>query len=66
MPSYKVLTGIDYDGRRAEPGSIITDLPARSVKWLLEQGIVEAIEDKPQIKSEPPKSPPAKRKGDDD
>jgi len=67
MPQYKVNVGIDYAGRRAEPGDIIDDLPARSVKWLLEQGIVEETTNpEPKTKSEPPKSPKPKSKGDDD
>lgn len=67
MPQYKVNVGIDYAGRRAEPGDIIDDLPTRSVKWLLEQGIVEeAAKPEPKTQSEPPKSPRSKSKGDDD
>lgn len=56
MANYKVLTGIDYAGKRAEPGDVISDLPNRSVSWLLEQGIVEKIEGntpKPPSKREP-------------
>ena len=57
MTNYKVLTGIDYAGKRAEPGDVISDLPNRSIAWLLDQGIVEKNEnEKPPIKSEP-KSP---------
>lgn len=69
MPQYRVNVGIDYDGKRAEPGDVINDLPARSVKWMLEQGIVEessATPEPPKTKSEPPKSPTPKRKGDED
>lgn len=62
MTNYKVLTGIDYAGKRAEPGDVISDLPNRSIAWLLDQGIIEKNEnEKPPIKSEP-KSP---KSGDD-
>jgi hypothetical protein len=63
MQNYKVHAGIDYQGKRAEPGDVISDLPSGSVDWLLEQGIIEKIEPKkPPIKSEP-KSP---KSGDDE
>lgn len=42
MATYRVLIGIDYAGKRAEPGDIVSDLPADSVTWLTAQGIVEA------------------------
>lgn len=46
---YRVLTGLNYTPpgkkaeRRAEPGVIVTDLPAASVGWLLEQGLIEQV-----------------------
>lgn len=43
---YRVVTGLDYNDRRAEPGDVVDDLPAKSVKWLTEQGhIVPADEE---------------------
>jgi len=56
---YKVLIGIDYEGKRAEPGDLVDDLPKHSVKWLLDQQIVEEMA-KPKL---PPKT--AKR-GDEE
>ena len=41
MAAYRVLVGLDYAGRRAEPGDIITDLPSKSLSWLTAQGLVE-------------------------
>jgi hypothetical protein len=45
---YRVLTGINYPtargSRRAEPDDIVTDLPPKSVPWLLEQGHIEKVE----------------------
>jgi hypothetical protein len=39
--AYRVLTGMDYAGKRAEPGEIVTDLPTKSIPWLKEQGHIE-------------------------
>jgi hypothetical protein len=41
MATYQVITGVSYAGKRAEPGDIVTDIPAESRDWLLEQGIIE-------------------------
>jgi hypothetical protein len=50
MARYRVLQGIDYPpNKRAEAGKIVEDLPATSVKWLLESGIIEDA-DKPTTK----------------
>jgi hypothetical protein len=54
MTRYRVLQGIDYPpNKRAEAGKIVEDLPATSVKWLLESGIIEDA-DKPTKKIEKP------------
>jgi len=56
MTAYKVLRGIDYLNKRAEAGSVVDDIPAKSTVWLLEQGIIEPAkltEDTKSIK--PPK-----------
>lgn len=56
MPNYRILSGIDYAGKRAEPGDVVTDVPSRSVPWLIEQGIIEKIDadkPKPAAKREP-------------
>lgn len=60
MATYKVNAGIDYAGKRAEPGDLVTDLPPKSLPWLLAQGIVEPVEEQP-TKPREPKSP---NKGD--
>ena len=42
MTQYRVLTGIDYPpDKRAEAGSVVSDLPEKSAKWLLDQGLIE-------------------------
>jgi hypothetical protein len=52
MARYRVLQGIDYPpNKRAEVGAIVEDIPAQSVKWLLESGIIEDA-DKPAKKIE--------------
>lgn len=55
MTRYRVLSGIDYPpNKRAEAGKIVDDLPATSIKWLLESGIIEDA-DKPAKVDEEPK-----------
>lgn len=42
---YRVVRGLSYrvkkTTKRAEPGDVVTDLPADSLPWLLEQGHVK-------------------------
>lgn len=41
---YRALVGLSYPpDRRAEAGDIVDDLPAKSIKWLIEQGAIEAV-----------------------
>jgi len=41
---YRVIVGVDYPpDRRAEPGDVVDDLPGKSIKWLVDQGIVEPV-----------------------
>ncbi len=55
MPSYKVLVGLDYDGKRVEAGQVVSDLPAKSIEWLLESNIIESTDSKNKSKIvEPP------------
>lgn len=64
MPNYRVLSGIDYAGKRAEPGTVVSDVPTRSAPWLMEQGIIEKIDgDKP--KSTAKREPVSESRGDD-
>lgn len=46
MP-HKVLVGINYTvggvEKRAEPGDLISDLPAEAVAWMTRDGVVEAV-----------------------
>lgn len=62
MPAYRVLIGIDYAGKRVEPGAVVDDLPSKSVSWLVAQGIVEKADDNARV-PEPTPEPvkPSKR-----
>lgn len=58
MAKYRVLQGIDYPpNKRAEIGDVVDDLPAASIKWLLESGAIEDSS-KPAKKIEEPKVEP--------
>lgn len=45
MASYKANKGISTSDKRIEEGDIFdaADLPASSIKWLVEQGIAELV-----------------------
>jgi len=59
---YKVLVGINYgpDDKRAEPGDVVSDIPNKSITWMVEQGIIEPVGKPPaapEIAAEPPSDP---------
>ena len=42
MPSYRALTGLNYPpDKRVEAGDIVSDLPEKSILWLLKEGFIE-------------------------
>ncbi len=47
--AYRVLVGLNYPAKggekRAEPEDVVTDLPAKSVDWLLEGGYIEPVKE---------------------
>lgn len=44
--AYRVIVGLDWPpAHRAEPGDIVSELPKKSVPWLLAQGLIEAVPD---------------------
>ena len=46
MPEYLVKVGLNYPpDKRAEPGAVVGDLPAKSIVWLVEQGYIEPIKE---------------------
>jgi len=40
------MTGIDYGNKRVEAGELVSDLPTKSVAWLLEQGLIVLSDEK--------------------
>lgn len=47
MAQYRAVVGIDYPpNKRAEAGDIISDLPEKSVAWLLDCGFIEPLDGK--------------------
>ena len=47
MTQYRLLVGIDYPpDKRAEAGTLVSDLPEKSAKWLLDQGLIELFDGK--------------------
>lgn len=51
MASYKVLVGLDYGDKRVEAGEVVADIPAKSVAWLKEQGMIEEVATAPKTSS---------------
>lgn len=45
MAKYRVLVGLDYPpAKRAEAGEVVSDLPAKSIKWLRDAGLIESAD----------------------
>lgn len=46
---YRVKTGLSWgmgtEAKRAEPGEVRDDIPAKSLHWLLAQGMIEPVEE---------------------
>jgi hypothetical protein len=57
MPKYLVKQGLEYLNRRVEAGDVVDDIPAKSISWLKEQGIIELVDGstkaKVEVKSQP-------------
>ena len=47
--AFEVVTGLNYPGKggdkRAEPGDVVDDLPAKSIEWLLADGHIKPIKE---------------------
>ena len=43
MATYRVLNGIEYNAKRVEIGESADDIPAGSLKWLVDQGVIELV-----------------------
>jgi len=61
MSSYTVLIPISFSPNRdLVAGEVASDIPTKSVKWLIEQGIIEPVEGKgPKAPVEEPVEEPA-------
>ena len=46
MATYMAMTGLDYGDKRVEAGELVSDLPSKSVTWLLEQGLIVLSDEK--------------------
>jgi hypothetical protein len=46
MAIYKALTGLSYGNKKVAAGEIVDDVPAKSIKWLREQGLIEQVDSK--------------------
>lgn len=54
MAQYRAVVGIDYPpNKRVEAGEIVSDLPGDSIKWLLEQNLIETLDKKSTPKETP-------------
>lgn len=60
MATYKALTGLEYAKKRVEAGEVVSDIPPASVRWLLDQNLIELVDGKSA-----PKAPVA-AEGDDE
>ncbi len=51
MANYRALVGMDYGNPsvRVEAGDVVSDIPAKSIPWLLEQNLIE-VADSPATK----------------
>jgi len=47
MTQYRAIVGVDYPpNKRVEAGDLVSDLPEKSVKWLLAAGFIEPLNGK--------------------
>ena len=53
MTDYLVNVGIDYPPeKRAEPGDVVSDIPDKSIPWLLREGIITTVKKGQETDSE--------------
>jgi len=53
MATYMANTGLDYGtpSKRVEAGEFVSDLPSKSISWLLAQNLIELVEDSAPAKN---------------
>lgn len=62
MAKHRANVGLEYNGKTVEAGAIVDDIPAKSLKWLVEQNLVSPMDAKIAPKSEPA-APAAEEEG---
>ena len=62
MATYMAMTGIDYGNKRVEAGELVSDLPTKSVAWLLEQGLIVLSDEKKVVAPAPAKEATKEKK----
>lgn len=53
MAKYRTLTGLSYGTKTVEANVIVDDIPAKSIKWLREQNLIELVDTKGVAIEEP-------------
>lgn len=43
MAKYKVNSQLFYNGKTADVGDVVSDLPSNDIKWLVERGDIELV-----------------------
>ena len=51
VPAYRALVPLDWHDHHADPGEVVNSLPASSVKWLLDAGMIERVDKKDEVTS---------------
>lgn len=49
MAKYRALTGLSYGIHSVEAGTIVDNIPAKSIRWLREQGLIEQVDGKEDV-----------------
>lgn len=44
---FKALVDIHWEDTRVQAGELTDGVPARSVKWMVDQGLIERVKDTP-------------------
>ena len=57
MTSYRANVRLSFADKDFAEGDIIDDIPTKSLKWVIEQGLVEAVEAKKGTKPTPVTEP---------
>lgn len=53
MVKYRVLTGLSFGDNYVSAGEISENIPAKSIKWLREQGLIQQVDAKGVAVDEP-------------